>query len=44
MTKLSDHTDEKAPLFKSWNTWYLLVILNLILLIIIFGLIMEYFT
>jgi hypothetical protein len=31
-----DKNSEKPPLFKSWNTWYGLVIGNLFFLIILF--------
>jgi hypothetical protein len=28
--------DDKAPVFKSWNVWYVLVIAFLVILIILF--------
>ena len=36
--------DEKPPFFKSWSTWYLIVIGFLILLIILFFLFTKHFS
>ena len=33
-----ERNDDKAPLFRSWTYWYVLVIAFLILLIILFSL------
>lgn len=30
-------SNDKAPLFKSWNTWYVLVVVFLVLLIVFFN-------
>lgn len=35
---------EKAPLFKSWTTWYILVIVFLIICILIFYLLTKTFS
>ncbi|WP_255697679.1 hypothetical protein [Fulvivirga ligni] len=35
---------EKIPIFKSWKTWYFVVLGNLIFLIIIFYLFTSYFS
>jgi hypothetical protein len=36
--------DDKAPLFKSWTTWYVLVIAFLVLLIILFSFFTKRFS
>lgn len=36
--------DDKAPLFKSWNQWYFIVIAFLVLLIILFNFFTKYFS
>lgn len=36
--------DEKPPVFKSWRTWYGLLTLNLVFLIIIFYVTMKLLT
>ncbi len=36
--------DEKPPFFKSWNTWYMIVIGFLVLLIILFFLFTKHFS
>jgi hypothetical protein len=36
--------NEKAPFFKSWTTWYILVIAFLVLLIILFSLFTKQFS
>jgi len=41
---MSGNDNDKAPLFKSWNTWYLLVIVFLALLIILFSLFTKQFS
>lgn len=35
---MNNKDNDRPPLFKSWNTWYILVIGFLILLIILFSL------
>ena len=35
--------DDKVPLFRSWNTWYAVVIGVLVVLIILFYLLTQYF-
>ncbi len=35
--------NDKAPFFKSWNTWYVLVVVFLVLLIIFFKFFTNYF-
>ncbi len=40
---LQDNND-KAPLFKSWNIWYVLVLAFLVLLIIFFKFFTNYFA
>ena len=32
----SDIPEERPPLFSSWNTWYTVVFLNLVFLIVLF--------
>jgi hypothetical protein len=41
---MSDLHKEKSPLFKSWNYWYGLVIIFLIILIIFFNYFTKYFS
>lgn len=36
--------DEKAPLFKSWNHWYVFVVLFLVLLILFFYVFTKHFS
>jgi len=36
--------NDKAPFFKSWNVWYILVIAFLVLLIILFSLFTKQFS
>ncbi len=36
--------NNKAPLFKTWNGWYVAVILFLVILIILFALFTKYFS
>lgn len=36
--------DDKAPLFKNWNSWYFFVVLVLLMLIILFYLFTQNFT
>lgn len=36
--------NDKAPLFKNWNHWYILVVLFLLLLIILFYLFTKRFS
>lgn len=36
--------NDKAPLFKNWNGWYILVVLFLVVLIILFSLFTNYFS
>jgi hypothetical protein len=42
MNNVSD--EEKVPLFPSWKWWYLLVLANLVLLILLFTLISRIFS
>jgi len=41
---MKDLPDEKPPFLKSWNSWYLLVIGFLVLLIILFYLFTKHFS
>ena len=41
---MSAHENDKAPFFKNWNYWYVLVIGFLILLIILFSLFTKNFA
>jgi hypothetical protein len=41
---MTDQHDDKAPLFKNWNYWYILVIAFLLLLIILFYFFTDYFN
>ncbi len=34
--KRPDDPEERPPLFASWNTWYTVVFLNLVFLIVLF--------
>jgi hypothetical protein len=36
--------DNKAPMFGSWNAWYLIVLGFLLILIIVFSLFTNYFS
>jgi len=36
--------NDKAPLFKNWSRWYLLVIAFLVLLIVLFYFFTKYFS
>ena len=36
--------EEPPPLFKSWSTWYLVVFLNLVFLIILFTIFTRVFS
>lgn len=36
--------NDKAPLFKSWNTWYILVIVFLVVLVILFYFLTKIFA
>lgn len=38
-----EHTEEPPPLFPSWNTWYAVVFLNLIFLIVLFSIFTRVF-
>jgi hypothetical protein len=40
---MAEEEDDKAPVFKSWRSWYLLVILFLVLLIVLFYFFTKYF-
>jgi hypothetical protein len=42
-TKSNKISDNEVPLFRKWRTWYLLVLGNHLLLIILFYLFMKYF-
>ncbi|MDH7462525.1 hypothetical protein QEG73_14590 [Chitinophagaceae bacterium 26-R-25] len=45
MSNIKTNTDEDvAPAFKSWRTWYTLVIVILALLIVSFQLFTKYFS
>lgn len=35
--------EERPPIFSSWNKWYILVLLNHVILIILFTLFMKFF-
>jgi hypothetical protein len=37
-------TNDKIPLFKSWNQWYVFVIVFLVLLIVFFSLFTKAFS
>jgi hypothetical protein len=39
-----EQNEDKIPLFKSWNYWYVLVIGFLLLLIILFVFFTKYFS
>jgi hypothetical protein len=41
---MTDQDNNKAPLFKNWNYWYVLMIVFLILLIILFSLFTKRFA
>jgi hypothetical protein len=41
---MSQTDNDKAPLFKNWNGWYILVVLFLVVLIILFSLFTNYFS
>ncbi len=41
---MNELPDEKPPFFKSWKTWYLLVIGFLVVLIILFYLFTKHFS
>ena len=41
---MMDNQEDKSPLFKSWNYWYMLVIAFLLLLITFFYLFTKYFS
>lgn len=41
---MTDRDNDKAPLFGSWNHWYVLVIGFLVLLIILFSLFTKRFS
>ncbi len=41
---LPEVTEEPPPLFKSWSTWYWVVFLNLIFLIILFTIFTRVFS
>lgn len=41
---MQEQEKDKTPLFKSWNQWYLAVILFLILLIILFYIFTKRFS
>lgn len=47
MLNMENNTDlsgnEKPPLFKNWNWWYLIVLTNLIVLILLFYFISKIF-
>jgi hypothetical protein len=36
--------DDKVPFFKTWNGWYISVILFLVVLIILFSMFTKYFS
>ncbi len=38
------HKEDKPPLFKSWNTWYFLVVGFLVFQIIFFWVFTKYFS
>ncbi len=38
------YNEEKPPLFKSWTSWYYLVIVFLILQIVLFAMFTKYFA
>lgn len=40
---MTDHND-KAPLFKNWNYWYVLVVLFLVILIMVFYLLTKTYS
>ena len=39
----TDNTEEAPPLFPSWNTWYAVVFLNLVFLIVLFSIFTRVF-
>jgi len=41
---MTQQDNDKAPLFKSWTSWYILVLLFLVVLIVIFYLITKRFA
>ncbi|HEX5652164.1 MAG TPA: hypothetical protein VFX58_03765 [Chitinophagaceae bacterium] len=41
---MTDTDNEKAPLFRNWNGWYIATILFLVLLIILFSLFTKSFS
>jgi hypothetical protein len=41
---MNDLDEKKAPLFRSWNYWYVLVIAFLLALIILFYFFTKYFS
>ena len=41
---MADQDQEKTPLFKSWQYWYVLVITFLVVLIILFSLFTKRFS
>ncbi|MET0394194.1 MAG: hypothetical protein ABW019_13695 [Chitinophagaceae bacterium] len=41
---MSMQDNDKAPFFKSWNHWYLLLVLFLVVLIILFSLFTKLFA
>jgi len=41
---MTDQHNDKAPFFKNWNYWYVLVILFLVVLIILFSLFTKRFA
>lgn len=41
---MSRQDNDKAPFFKSWNAWYLLVVAFLVLLIFLFSLFTKTFS
>jgi Mg2+ and Co2+ transporter CorA len=41
---MQEPENDKAPFFKSWNSWYFLVLLFLLVLIILFYLLTQRFS
>ncbi|HKB43965.1 MAG TPA: hypothetical protein VKC90_06240 [Chitinophagaceae bacterium] len=41
---MPQENNDKVPLFKNWNRWYVLVITFLVLLIILFYFFTDYFS
>jgi len=39
----ANHGEESPPLFSSWNTWYAVVFLNLVFLIVLFSIFTRVF-